>query len=94
MKNADVREALKLFKDTEHRWSDVYDIIEFLGGPTQIGRSGWGDKEEARVIKRTAAYYRHLGNPKPSLLPGNPPTLDAASLFAMRALRLWIESRL
>jgi hypothetical protein len=94
VKNADVREALELFKDTEHRWADLYDIIEFLGGPTEIGRSGWGDEKEARVIKRTANYYRHLGSPKPSLLPPNPTTLGTASLFAKRALSLWIESRL
>jgi hypothetical protein len=92
--NTDVHEALKLFKDLEPMWADVYDIIEFLGGPREIGRSGWGDEKEARAIKRTANYYRHLGSRKASLLPRNPPALVAASLFAKRALSLWIESRL
>jgi hypothetical protein len=93
-KDAKVCEALKLFQDVEERWTAVYDIIEFLGGPNQIGKSGLGTAKEARVVKQTANYYRHLGRPEPSLLPSNPPTLGGASLFAKRALARWIESRL
>jgi hypothetical protein len=89
-----IGEALKLYQDVENRWGDVYDIIEFLGGPSQIGKSGLGNAKEAQSIKRTAAYYRHLGRPKPSLLPTSPPELGKASLFAKKALSLWIESRL
>jgi hypothetical protein len=93
-KDAKISEALKLFQDVESRWGDVYDIIEFLGGPSQIGKSGLGNEKEARSIKQTANYYRHLGRPRPSLLPTNPPELGRASLFAKKALSLWIESRL
>jgi hypothetical protein len=92
--DAKVTEALKLFQDTESRWADVYDIIEFLGGPNQIEKSGLGTSKEARVVKRTANYYRHLGRPTPSSLPPNPPVLPKASAFAKKALRAWLESRL
>jgi hypothetical protein len=93
-RDAKTREALKLYQDLENRWADVYDIIEFLGGPNQIGQSGLGTRKEAKAVKQTANYYRHLGRKTPSLLPLNPPTLAKASLFAKQALRRWIESRL
>jgi hypothetical protein len=89
-----IKEALTLYQDTENRWADVYNIIEFLGGPDQIGQSGLGARTVASVVKRTANHYRHLGHPKSFLLPSNPPTLGEASLFAKRALSRWIESRL
>ena len=93
-KDAKISEALKLFQDVENRWTDVYDIIEFLGGPSQIEKSGFGTGKEARAVKQTANYYRHLGRPEPSLLPTNPPTLGKASLFAKKVLSRWIESQL
>jgi hypothetical protein len=93
-KDAEISEALKLFQDTENRWADVYDIIEFLGGPKQIEQSGFGSAKEARVIKQTANYYRHLGRPQPATLPKNPPALKNAAFFAKQALRKWIESHL
>jgi hypothetical protein len=83
-----------LFPDTENRWTDIYDMIEFLGGPEQIEQSGLGTAKVARVVKRTANHYRHLGCRELYPLPSNPPTLDEASLFAKRALSCWIESRL
>jgi hypothetical protein len=94
LKDIKIKEALTLYQDIEHRWADVYDIIEFLGGPKQIEQSGRGGGKVATVVKRTANYYRHLGRPKPYPLPSNPPTLGEASLFAKRALSHWIESRL
>lgn len=93
-KDGKITEALKLYQDTENRWGDVYDIVEFLGGPNQIEQSGLGTRKEAGLVKQTANYYRHLGRPEPDLLPPNPPTLAKASLFAKRALSRWIESRL
>jgi hypothetical protein len=93
-KDVKISEALKLFQDAEDRWADVYDIIEFLGGPNLIEQSGLGTRKEAREIKQTANYHRHLGRAKPFPLPSNPPTLGEASRFAKRALRQWIESRL
>jgi hypothetical protein len=92
--DAKIDEALRLYQDMESRWADVYDIVEFLGGPSQIEQSGLGTGKEACVVRQTANYYRHLGRPKPSLLPCNPPTLANASLFAKRALSRWIESRI
>jgi hypothetical protein len=94
VKDDKIREALTLFQDTENRWADVYDIIEFLGGPKEIASKRWGTLKEARVVKQTANYYRHLGRPDPSSLPSDPPTLGKASLFAKKALSSWIESRL
>lgn len=93
-KDAKISEALTLYQDIEPRWADVYDIIEFLGGPKQIEQSGFGTAKEARVVKQTANYYRHLGRPMSALLPPNPPALGKASLFAKKALSLWIESHL
>jgi hypothetical protein len=89
-----IREALTLYQDFEDRWADVYDILEFLGGPDQIEQSGFGAGNVASVVKRTANYYRHLGRQNSRPLPSNPPTLPEAALFAKRALRLWIEARL
>jgi len=89
-----IKEALTLYQDAENRWADVYNIIEFLGGPDQIGQSGFGARTVASVVKRTANHYRHLGHPNTFLLPSNPPTLGEASLFVKRALSRWIESRL
>ena len=94
LKDTKIKEALTLFQDLENQWADVCDIIEFLGGPDLVERSGLCTRKEARTIKQTANYYRHLGSPNPSLLPPNPPTLPQASLFARRLLRRWIESRL
>jgi hypothetical protein len=59
-KDAKISEALKLYQDIESRWADVYDIIEFLGGPKQIEKSGLGTAKEARVVKQAANYYRQL----------------------------------
>lgn len=92
--DAKIREALRLYQDFEDRWADVYDIIEFLGGPDQIEQSGFGGGNVASVVKQTANHYRHLGRQNPHPLPSNPPTLREASLFAKTALSKWIESRL
>jgi hypothetical protein len=89
-----IKEALTLYQDIEDRWADVYNIIEFLGGPDRIARSGLGDRKLARHVKQAANYYRHLGRPKPYPLPLNPPTLPESASFAKRALREWIQSRL
>jgi hypothetical protein len=93
-KGDEIREALKLFQDTENRWTDIYNMIEFLGGPKQIRQLGFGTETEAALVMRTANHYRHLGCPEKYPLPFNPPTLEEGSLFAKRAVRLWIESRL
>lgn len=94
LKDPKIKEALALYQDTENRWPDVYNIIEFLGGPDRIGKSGFGTKTKAEVVKRTANHYRHLGASKPNPLPTKPPLLNDAAFFAKRLLRGWLESRL
>jgi hypothetical protein len=94
LKDSKIKEALELYQDTENRWPDVYNIIEFLGGPDGIGKLGFGTKTEAEVVKRTANHYRHLGATKPYPVPTKPPTLNDAAFFAKRLLRGWLESRL
>ena len=94
VKDAKISEALKLYQDVENRWGDVYDIIEFLGGPDGIKKSGLGTMKEAKLVKQTANHYRHQGAQEQYPLSPNPPTLGRASLFAKKALSLWIESRL
>ena len=94
VKDTKISEALKLYQDVENRWGDVYDIIEFLGGPNLISKSGLDSMKEAKLVKQTANHYRHQGAHKQYPLSPNPPTLGKASLFAKKVLSLWIESRL
>jgi hypothetical protein len=89
-----VREALALHGERGLSWSQVYDIIEFLGGVDGIVKAGYADKKQTRTVRRTANHYRHLGNPKSSLLPSNPPGLAEASEFARTLLKRWLSSRL
>jgi hypothetical protein len=76
----EISEALSLVGHDSLTWGRIYDIIEFLG-------------INNRIIKRTANHYRHMGNPKNSPLPKNPPTLAEASRFARDSLRAWISTR-
>ena len=73
-------EALSLVGHEAPTWGRVYDFLEFVGV-----RSG--------QIRQTANHYRHLGNPKNSPLPKNPPTLVEAALFAINRLKEWIAER-
>lgn len=84
------REALSLGGNEAPTWPRIYDIIEFLGGPRSIEKSGLAPQHETRRVKQTANYYRHLGNPKRGTLPLNPPTLRMASFFAINILQKWI----
>jgi hypothetical protein len=72
-----ISEALSLVGHDALTWGRIYDIIEFLSVKNHI-------------IKRTANYYRHLGNPRNFPLPKNPPTLAEARLFATDSLKDWI----
>jgi len=83
-----VEEALSLHGDSELSWSQVYDVIEFLT------KAGSASGKRTRVVRQTANYYRHLGNPKKYPLPPNPPTLAQASEVARNLLKRWIYSRL
>jgi hypothetical protein len=88
-----VREALSLGGDEALTWSRIYDVIEFLGGPSLIAESGLASKKKTTCVKQTANHYRHLGNPQNDKLPSNPPTLRAASLFAFDILQKWIAQK-
>ena len=89
-----ITEALSLVGHEAPTWGQIYDIIEFLGGPRSIERSGFAPELETRRMKRTANYYRHLGKPKNHLLPSNPPTLAEARVFAINLMRRWIAERI
>ena len=88
-----VREALSLVGHEALTWSRIYDIIEFLHGPSLIAESGLASKKKTTRVKQTANHYRHLGNPQNYKLPSNPPTLRAASLFAFDILQKWIAQK-
>lgn len=90
--DAAVDEALKLRGD--FGWSQIYDIIEFLGGADRIATAGWTSKKRTSEVRQTANHFRHLGSPKQSRLPARPPTIDQARVFAGDLLKRWIASRL
>jgi hypothetical protein len=94
IRDSALKEAFSLHGDGGLSWSQVYDIIEFLGGADRIDRAGYANRKKTIVVRRTANYYRHLGSPKKYPLPPNPPTLDEASEFARSLLKRWISSRL
>lgn len=88
--NPAIAEALSLLGHEAPTWGNIYDIIEFLGGPRTIEKSGFAPERETSRVKRTANHYRHLGNPKKYLLPSNPPTLPDARKFALDLMKTWI----
>ena len=89
-----VKEALAIHGEGELGWSQIYDIIEFLGGIKGIVKAKFATSERTRAIRQTANYYRHLGSTKKSPLPSNPPSIAEGGDFARGLLKLWIGSRL
>jgi hypothetical protein len=92
--DATVEEGLTLHGEGGLSWSQVYDIIEFLGGETGIAQAGHASRKQTRTVRQTANHYRHLGSPKKYPLPSNPPDLAAASEFTRCLLKRYIASRL
>jgi hypothetical protein len=90
----DAKEGLALHGEGGLSWSQVYDIIEFLGGEAGITKAGYTSRKQTRAVRQTANHYRHLGSPKKYPLPSNPPDLAAASEFARSLLKRYISSRL
>jgi hypothetical protein len=88
-----VEEAFNLHGDSELTWSQVYDVIDFVGGIESIAKAGYADKKQTRVVRQTANHHRHLGSPRKYPLPPNPPTLAKATEFARSLLKCWIRSR-
>jgi len=94
IRDSAVEEAFSLHGDSELSWSQIYDLIDFVGGIDRIAKAGYADKKQARAVRQTANHHRHLGNPKKYPLPSNPPTLAKANEFARGLLKRWISSRL
>jgi hypothetical protein len=92
--DAAVKEGLTLHGADGLSWSQIYDIIEFLGGEAGIARAGYAAAKQTRVVRRTANHYRHLGSPKKYPLPSNPPLLVDAGEFASSFVKQYISSRL
>jgi hypothetical protein len=89
-----VNEALTLHGESGLTWSQVYDMIEFFGGVAGIVKAKYANAKQAKTVRQTANYHRHLGSLKKFPLPSNPPTLAEASDFARSLLKRWISSRL
>jgi hypothetical protein len=89
-----VNEALSLHGESGLSWSQVYDIIEFLGGEAGIEEYGYAKRNDTHNVRQTANHYRHLGSKKKYPLPSKPPTLAGASEFARGLLKRWISSRI
>ncbi len=92
--DATVKEALALHGKGGLGWSQVYDIIEFLGGENGIAKARYANKKLTRAVRQTANHYRHLGRPKNYRLPSNPYTLAKASEFARGLPKRFISSRI
>jgi hypothetical protein len=94
----DVSAALRLLRDSDPQWPDVYDVIEFLQRTVadltdQI--NGWINKAELGRHRGTANHYRHLGNVgKNNRLPTTPTTLTESREVIFGLLRRWLEERL
>jgi hypothetical protein len=93
IRDSAVEEALSLHGDGGLSWSQVYDIIDFVGGVERIAKAGYADKKQTRVVRQTANHHRHLGSPRKYPLPPNPPTLAKATEFARSLMKWWICSR-
>ena len=91
--DAAVTEVLTLHGESGLNWSQIYDILEFLGGAAVIAKAGYANTKQTRAVRQTANHYRHLGSPKTFPLPSNPPTLGEATDFARGHLQRWISSR-
>lgn len=93
-RDSKVNEALTLHGDSGLTWSQVYDIIDFVGGVKGIVKAGYAGRKQASAVRQTANHYRHQGLKKKPALPPNPPTLPQGNEFARGLLKRWISSRL
>lgn len=88
-----VAEALGLVQGRPLTWSQVYDVVEFLGGAAEIERNGFASRTTTRRVRRTANHHRHLGRQKANSLPPTPPSLAEAQAFAVDLLKKWLATR-
>jgi len=93
-RDAEVDEALTLHGDGGLSWSEVYDIIDFVGGVNSIVKEKYATRKQANSVRQTANHYRHQGSRRKPPLSRNAPTLTQANAFARNILKGWISSRL
>lgn len=83
-----VAHALRLLRDPEVTWADLYDVVEFLLDKWPPARS---DAELTKLHQRTANYYRHLGSPDENRLPRSPPTIEQSREYVLDRLACWMD---
>jgi hypothetical protein len=94
-KDKKLEEALALIGDGEDlNWSQLYDILEFLGGPDAIVKKGWAARKQVIKCRQTANHHRHLGSPKKYPLPADPPSWGKARTFVLGLLTNWISDQI
>jgi Arc/MetJ family transcription regulator len=89
-KDASVVHALSLIRNRPLDWAAVYDVIELLTKQKAVNPKS----RELVRHRRTAAFYRHSGNPRPSTLPSDPPAIEESRAYVLGLLRSWLESKL
>jgi hypothetical protein len=90
-----LEEALGLIGDGEDlQWSQLYNILEFLGGADTIVKKKWATREQLIKCRQTANHYRHLGSPKQYPLPPNPPSWGVTRTLVLGILTKWISDKL
>jgi hypothetical protein len=93
-RDVEINEALALHGDSGLSWSQVYDIVDLVGGVKGIVQARYAARKQASAVRQTANHYRHQGVRKKPPLPASPPTLAQANEFARGLLKRWIASRL
>jgi hypothetical protein len=62
--DAAVREALTLHGESVLSWSQIYDIMEFLGGAAGIAKAGYANIKQTRAVRQTANHYKTPRQPE------------------------------
>ena len=90
-----LEEGLALIGDGEDlHWSQLYNILEFLGGEDAIVKRKWATRQQIRECRQTANHHRHLGSPRKYPVPANPPTSGEARSLVLALLRRWIAEQI
>jgi hypothetical protein len=90
-----LEEALALIGDGEDlHWSQLYNILEFLGGERNIVKKKWATRQQIIKCRQTANHHRHLGSPNKYPLPPDPPSWGKARTFVLGLLTNWISDQL
>jgi hypothetical protein len=85
-----ISEAFALLQTPEPSWGAVYDVLKFVEqSPVTKGK-----RTKVDTYRRTANWYRHLGEPDREPKPSNAPNLIEARTFAFGLLQDWLELRI